>query len=57
MFFVHEIDSSRMLENLVQLRIKQNTDSLTAPLMAMLQLVANTAVECAATLASLAETE
>jgi len=46
-----------MLENLVQLRIKQNTDSLTAPLMAMLQLVATTAVECAATLASLAETE
>lgn len=55
MFFVQEIDSSRMLENLVQLRIKQNTDSLMAPCepsMAMLQLVATTVVECAATLAS-----
>ena len=54
MFFVQEIDSPRILENLVQLRIKQNTDSLTEceRSMAMLQLVAATVVECAATLAS-----
>lgn len=55
MFFVQGIDYSKTLENLVQLRIEQNTDSLTAPCecsMAMLQLVATSAVECAATLAS-----